>query len=243
MSLIRYNAIRMEKVWHIEPTFGCQFLSQISTYYPNDVKVLQAAKRFMFVAMRAYTNALKHVGPMRPRPLKGANCVPSSATGNADDAESTADSSVADSATDPDTPPPPPTQPPRELFPAELFEFLEGCNAFASMPETKKRLKDAFVQTRRPPHAEMIAFQESVWEMVGVDPAFGAAELGKIGEIYADKQGVMMRIQQWMVCMQLAGREVGGESESVEVWVFMFVRVPTIVCVFMHLYLCVPFRQ
>ena len=193
----------MEKDWHIEPTFGCQFLSQVSAHYPNDVKVLQAAKRFMFIAMRAYTNALKHVGPMRPRPLKGANSVPPSAAGTDVDAEPNTDS--------PDAPPPPP-QPPRELFPAELFEFLEGCNAFASMPETKKRLKDAFMQTRRPPQAEMIAFQESVWEMVGVDPAFGTEELGKIGEKYADNQGVMMRIQQWMVCMQLAGREVGNRS-------------------------------
>jgi hypothetical protein len=174
----------MEDVWRIEKNFGCQFLSRVTDYYANDVKVHQAAKRFMFVAMRSYVNSLRHAGTLRPRPLKGATPV--------------------DTEGDADAPPPPPPV----LGQFELFEFLEGCNALMMMPETKKMLKDAFESTRRPPQAAMQAQQNSVWEFVGVDPAFGMAELAKVGEVYGNNQAAMIRIQQFMVCMQLSGREV-----------------------------------
>lgn len=183
----------MQDVWRIEKNYGCQFLSRVTEHYADDMKVHQAAKRFMFVAMRSYVNTLRHVGTMRARPLKGAET----------------DDLPSQEAVEGDTgglPPPPPV-----LTQAEMFEFFEGCNALMMMPETKKLLKDAFESTRRPPQAAMQAQQESVWEMIGVDPAFGMGELAKVGDLYSNNQAAMMRTQQFMICMQLAGREVRSQ--------------------------------
>jgi hypothetical protein len=60
----------MENEWNIQQDFGCMFLSKITLHFPGDQEVLNAAKRFMFVAMRSYVNAIKFAAPMRLRPLQ-----------------------------------------------------------------------------------------------------------------------------------------------------------------------------
>jgi hypothetical protein len=88
-----------------------------------------------------------------------------------------------------------------------LFEFLEGCNALVLQPESRKQLRDTFEATKLPPQALMTQLQESVWEMVGVDPTYGMEQLGLVQTMYGGDRTVMMKMQQFAICQQFVGRE------------------------------------
>ena len=49
----------LEFNFQIERNFGCQYLSIVSQKHPQDAQLLDAAKSFMFTAMRSYLIALK----------------------------------------------------------------------------------------------------------------------------------------------------------------------------------------
>ena len=49
----------LEYNFQIERNFGCKYLSQIPSKMPDDVEMLELAKRFMFTAMRCYLEVLR----------------------------------------------------------------------------------------------------------------------------------------------------------------------------------------
>ena len=59
----------MECNFQIEPNFGCSFLSRIPQFYPSDSELMNAAKDFMFTALRSYIEVVRHrsrhFGPLR----------------------------------------------------------------------------------------------------------------------------------------------------------------------------------
>lgn len=63
--MIQFQRRIMEEDFNIEPNFGCKQLSQIAVTYSNDNEVIAAAKRFMFIAIRAYVTAIKISSSMR----------------------------------------------------------------------------------------------------------------------------------------------------------------------------------
>ena len=136
----------MEKEWNIESDFGCAYLSQLATHYPHDKEMINAAKKFMFMAMRSYVSTLRHSLPLRPRPLIGSSeYIATHPLCSLENSAAGAASSYLDKV--------------------HFHKFLEGCNALALQPESKKILKDIFESTKMPPQAQMQQFQESVWEM------------------------------------------------------------------------------
>lgn len=171
----------MEKDWKIESDFGCQYLSQLAAHYPHDKEMINAAKKFMFMAMRSYVSVLRHSLPHRPRPLIGSAEYIASHPLSSENAS--------------------------YLEKTHLFEFLEGCNALVLQPESKKTLKDAFESTKMPPQQQMQQFQESVWEMIGVDPSYGMSQLARVQQDYAEDQSMMVKVQQFVICQQFTGRE------------------------------------
>lgn len=171
----------MEFDWNIEREFGCTYLSHLASHYPNDKEMLNAAKKFMFIAMRSYVATLKHSATLRPRPLIGS-------------IEYIQQHPLENNASS-------------YLTKVHFYEFLEGCNALVLQPESKKILKDIFEATKQPPQAQMQQFQESVWEMIGVDPKYGMEQLSTIQTQYSTDQAMIIKVQQFVMCQQLAGRE------------------------------------
>lgn len=49
----------LENNFQIEKDFGCKYLSLVPAKHEGDVELIEAAKEFMFTAMRSYLNALK----------------------------------------------------------------------------------------------------------------------------------------------------------------------------------------
>lgn len=167
-SVIDYQREVMEKTWGIEKEFGSQFLSKLTVYFPNDDEVVNVAKRFMFVAMRSYVNALKQSASLRPQPLL------------------THGSPFARH---------------------NVLEFFEACNATMQMPETKKKLKTHFEQTRQPPNELVIGIQRLMLETLGFDPDYAVSELDKTMDRYPNDQLIAMKMQQFMICANLSCRE------------------------------------
>jgi hypothetical protein len=183
----------MDHDWRIESAFGCEYLSHLSSHFPDtDKEMINAAKKFMFMAMRSYVTALKHSLPLRPRPLIGTGLTESeSQPGGSTESESQPGS----------------TSPPPPLGKFLLYEFLEGANALVLQPETRKQLRESFEATKLPPQALMTQLHESVWEMIGVDPSYGMAQLGRVSTDHQGDSTVMMKMQQFAVCQQFVGRE------------------------------------
>lgn len=67
---IEYQRDVMENSWGIERSFGCQYLSRVTQHFPDDQEIFNAAKRFMFIAMRSYVNGIKHIPKIRTKPLQ-----------------------------------------------------------------------------------------------------------------------------------------------------------------------------
>lgn len=71
--LMEFQKQVMENNFGIERNFGCQYMSMIPTNHPDDVQLHASAKRFMFICMRAYVNAIKmrykenYEGKIEPR--------------------------------------------------------------------------------------------------------------------------------------------------------------------------------
>lgn len=57
--LVEFQRDMMEHKFHIERNFGCRFLSVIPKHFPGDREIENAIKRFMFVCMKSYLDALK----------------------------------------------------------------------------------------------------------------------------------------------------------------------------------------
>lgn len=171
----------MELDWNIEREFGCSYLGHLAQHFPDDKEMLNAAKKFMFMAMKSYVATLKYSTNLRPKPLIGSiEYIHEHPLENNDSTY---------------------------LTKIHFYEFLEGCNALVLQPESKKILKDIFESTKQPPQAQMQQFQESVWEMIGVDPKYGMEQLSKIQTLFPSDQTMMMKLQQFIVCQQFAGRE------------------------------------
>ncbi len=58
-SAIDFQRDALENNFQIEKNFGCKYLSQIPIKHEGDVELIEAAKEFMFTAMRSYINALR----------------------------------------------------------------------------------------------------------------------------------------------------------------------------------------
>lgn len=58
-SLTEFQRQVMENNFLIEKIFGCTYMSHIPSHFPEDVILHAAAKRFMYICMRSYVNALK----------------------------------------------------------------------------------------------------------------------------------------------------------------------------------------
>jgi hypothetical protein len=59
LSAMGFQRDVLEFNFQIERNFGCQYLSAVSQKHPQDTELLEAAKSFMFTAMRSYLIALK----------------------------------------------------------------------------------------------------------------------------------------------------------------------------------------
>ena len=57
MSLTEFQRQVMENNFFIEKQFGCVYMSNIPSTYPEDTILHAAAKRFMYMCMRSYVNA------------------------------------------------------------------------------------------------------------------------------------------------------------------------------------------
>lgn len=171
----------MEFDWNIEREFGCSYLSHLATHFPDDKEMLNAAKKFMFMAMRGYVGSLKRSANLRSHPLIG------STEYIIEHPQENNDSTY--------------------ITKNQFSEFLEGCNALVLQPESKKILKDIFDSTKQPPQAQMQQFQESVWEMIGIDSKYGMEQLSNIQTLFPTDQTMMLKLQQFIICQQLAGRE------------------------------------
>ncbi len=58
-SAIDFQRDTLENNFQIEKNFGCKYLSLIPVKHEGDVELIEAAKEFMFTAMRSYVNALR----------------------------------------------------------------------------------------------------------------------------------------------------------------------------------------
>jgi hypothetical protein len=59
-SEIEFQRDALEYNFQIERNYGCKYLSMIPMKHGNDAELINAAKDFMFVAMRSYLNCLKY---------------------------------------------------------------------------------------------------------------------------------------------------------------------------------------
>ena len=48
----------LENRFHIERNYGCRYLSSLAKTFAGDNEILNAAKRFMFICMRTFIDAL-----------------------------------------------------------------------------------------------------------------------------------------------------------------------------------------
>lgn len=74
------------------------------------------------------------------------------------------------------------------------------------MKETKEELKSIFQSTHKLPNQRIIDMQHSVLTMLGYEPSFAVSCLNKIAQDFASDREVIMKMQYFAMCAQVACR-------------------------------------
>ena len=72
------------------------------------------------------------------------------------------------------------------------------------MPETKKQLKDSYINSGKPPNSDVVALQRSILDYMGVDMDYGCKALGTVQSVYRTDNEILMKMSQYVVCAELA---------------------------------------
>jgi len=58
-AAVKFQRDVMEYNFQVERNFGCRYLAKIPDYHPTDTELIEAAKTFMFTALKSYLKAIK----------------------------------------------------------------------------------------------------------------------------------------------------------------------------------------
>mmetsp|Transcript_10870 Transcript_10870/g.14956 ORF Transcript_10870/g.14956 Transcript_10870/m.14956 type:complete len:538 (-) Transcript_10870:240-1853(-) len=89
----------------------------------------------------------------------------------------------------------------------QILEFFEGCNAKMVMVETKEELKSVFRSTGKLPNEIIVEMQHGILSLLGYDPKFAVSCLNKIGEDFPNDKELLMKMQYFAMCAQVACKE------------------------------------
>lgn len=101
-----------------------------------------------------------------------------------------------------------------KMTPAQIMEFFEACDTLMALPETKKALRDEFLETEAPPDQTIVGYQRRMLRTLGFDSDHGVACLNSFAQDHPDDGKLQHRLHQFMRCASMGREEaVLGKEE------------------------------